>query len=614
VTVAAEVSLPATPNVRRRLALPLLAAGLLTLPLLGQEASRLGQPVVRPDLSPRATTYGFLVDFPTARILEPGKVTLSFRTAEPTPPARVYVGLSTLAEDLDIPRYRMTAVESGEPLELRSEHTVLLDLAGMVKLLPASPFEPKLNYRIEAYLPSKRWTRQVDGQVFFDPKTLGDTENIVSGPFVDLVGETSAVISWSTDRPCAGEVEVAGRRVASPQVATRHEVPVPGLRPATAYSYAVRAGRTRTREYSFRTAGGDRFTFAALIDGREGVGGGEANLGGVNAGSLHALIAQAYRRGTDLVLYPGDLVFGPTTDVRDLELQLDSFNRTLRPLASRVPVYEGMGNHDSTIDRFDDGSRWGIRVDKAGEDSSEAAFARSFVNPTDGPEPEAEGAPSYLENVYSFRRGNALLIMLNNNYWFCSDPVRYGGNLEGHVLPRQLEWLRTRMAAADGDSQIGHVFVFAHEPPFPHGYHAGDAMWHDGGDTNGDGKVDGSDVPVVASRNTLWSIVASSPKTVAFVTGDEHSYARILVDDSLPVGHKRGLDGHEVRFVNPVWQITAGGAGAPFYDRRTDLPWSARLVTYSIQPHVALFRVDGAHVDLEVVSTTGQVIDTARLR
>ena len=603
-----------TTVIRRRLALALLAACLIALPLLAQETSRLGKPVVRPELPPRATTYGFLVDFPTARILEPGKVMLSFRTAEPTPPARVYIGLSTLAEDLDIPHYRLTVVEPGEPLELRSEHSVALDLAGMVKLLPASPFEPKLNYRIEAYLPSNRWSRQVDGQVFFDPTTLADTENIVSGPFVDLVSETSAVISWSTDRPCAGEVEIAGRNVASPHVATRHEVPVPGLRPATSYSYAVRAGRTRTREYAFRTAGGDRFTFAALIDGRDGVGGGEVNLNGVNARSLHALIVQAYRRGIDLVVYPGDLVFGPTTDVRDLELQFASFNRTMRPLASRVPVYEGMGNHDYVVDRFDDGSRWGIRVDKAGEDSSEALFARAFVNPTDGPEPEADGAPLYLENVYSFRRGNALFIVLNNDYWLSDDPVRLGGNLEGYVLPRQIEWLRARIAAADGDSQIAHVFVFAHEPPFPHGYHAGDAMWHDGGDTDADGKVDSRDAPIVEDRNTLWSIVASSPKTVAFVTGDEHSYARILVDDALPVGHKRGLDGRAVRFVNPVWQITAGGAGAPFYDRRTDLPWSARLVTYSIQPHVALFRVDGARVDLEVISTTGQVIDTARLR
>ena len=603
-----------TPGAFRRFAFPSLVACITTLTLFAQEASRLGQPVVRPDLPLRSTTYGFLVDFPTARILEPGKVTLTFRTAEPTPPVRVYMGLSTLAEDRDIPHYRQTVVEEGEPLELRSEHTVVLDLAGLVKLLPTSPIEPKLNYRIEAYLPSKRWSRQVDGQVFFDPRTLGDTENIVAGPFVDLASETSAVISWSTDRPCAGEVEAAGRRVASPHTATRHEVPVAGLRPATSYSYAVHAGRTRTREYAFRTAGGDRFTFAALIDGREGVGGGEVNLFGVNARSLHALIVQAYRRGTDLVVYPGDLVFGPTTDVRDLELQLASFNRTIRPLASRVPVYEGMGNHDSAIDRFDDGSRWGIRIDKAGEDSSEAVFARAFVNPTDGPEPEAEGAPPYLENVYSFRRGNSLFVVLNNNYWTSDDPVRSGGSLEGNVLPRQIEWLRARMAAADGDSQIAHVFVFAHEPPFPHGYHAGDAMWHDGGDTNGDGKTDASDVPVVESRNTLWSIVASSPKNVAFVVGDEHSYARILIDDTLPAGHTRGLDGREVRFAYPVWQVTAGGAGAPFYDRRTDLPWSGRLVTYSIQPHVALFKVDGARVEIEVVSATGQVIDQARLR
>jgi len=63
-----------------------------------------------------------------------------------------------------------------------------------------------------------------------------------------------------------------------------------------------------------------------------------------------------------------------------------------------------------------------------------------------------------------------------------------------------------------------------------------------------------------------------------------------------------------------VWQATTGGAGAPFYDRKTNLPWSGKVLAYSIQPHVALFKVDGARVDLEVVSTTGQVLDSARLR
>jgi hypothetical protein len=226
--------MPSTVIVHRRFVLALLVASVVALSVGAQEASRLGQPVVRPNLPPRSTTYGFLVDFPTARILEPGKVTISFRTAEPTPPARVYIGLSTLDEDLDIPHYRMTAIEPGEPLELRSEHTVVLDLAGMVKQLPASPFEPKLNYRIEAYLPSKRWSRQVDGQVYFDPKTLGDTESVVAGPFVDLLSETSAVISWSTDRPCR---RVGSRDAGSPRrtsrPATRCQCRGCGRRPRT---------------------------------------------------------------------------------------------------------------------------------------------------------------------------------------------------------------------------------------------------------------------------------------------------------------------------------------------------------------------------------------------
>jgi hypothetical protein len=177
-----------------------------------------------------------------------------------------------------------------------------------------------------------------------------------------------------------------------------------------------------------------------------------------------------------------------------------------------------------------------------------------------------------------------------------------------------MRWLREQVAAAEADPGIRHLFFAAQEPPFPNGGHTQDAMWYRGGDTNRDGKVDEADIDIVGNRNTLWEIVAGSAKTVAFITGDEHAYSRLLVRPETPVGHRRNLEGREVVFRHPVWQVTSGGAGAPWYDKELDLPWSGDLKAHSTQPHYALFRIDGAAVKLEVYAQTGQRIDAAVLR
>ena len=196
----------------------------------------------------------------------------------------------------------------------------------------------------------------------------------------------------------------------------------------------------------------------------------------------------------------------------------------------------------------------------------------------------------------------------------CGDPHKVGGNLEGHIMARQIEWLRAEVARADKDPAIRHLFFVAQEPPFPNGGHTNDAMWYRGGDTNRDRKIDADDIDIVGNRNTMWEIIAASPKTVAFITGDEHAYSRLRIDDTTPVGHKRKTDGTDATFRHPVWQVTAGGAGAPWYDKELDLPWSVALAAHSTQPHYAWFDVEDGRVKLEVYSQTGQLIDAVVLK
>jgi len=153
----------------------------------------------------------------------------------------------------------------------------------------------------------------------------------------------------------------------------------------------------RTRPYAFATPGGDRFKFAAFSDCRESYGGGLRNYGGTEALALQELASHAFFQGVDFGLVVGDLVNGYTTSTTDFELMLSAFQRALEPLWARVPLYVGMGNHEACLDviRFAGG---GLTVDKEGDDSIEAIFARTFVHPTNGPTDEGPGSPPYPAN------------------------------------------------------------------------------------------------------------------------------------------------------------------------------------------------------------------------
>ncbi len=596
------------------IAVTLIAAGLPAQQAIQEDRPQVGASMQRPEDAQEVTRqYGFLVDHPAARVISPGTIEIEFETVEPTPPAMVYYGLNTLDEELNFPRFRSSLREKGSLDEWDTEHRVEIAFESLLDIIPNTPYESKISYRLAVWIPGKG-ERFYDSRVFFDSETLGDTTNILFGPVVDQVTGNSAVVSWETDRPSEGTVTVGKKSFKSSSDGLKHEVAVSGLNPGTTYDYFVDADETRTRDYSFRTQAGDEFSFIAMVDSREGVGGGERAFGGIQGLSVKQIISDAYYKDVDFILFPGDLVNGYVTGVDDFRLQLDSFRRMMEPVHARIPVYEGMGNHEALIDMWRDPSFGTLYLDKQGDESAEAIFAERFVNPLDGPEPEGPGAPPYAENVYTFDWGNARFIMLNNNYWWSSQPAEFGGNLEGYILPNQIQWLRQEVEKANANAEIDHLFVAAQEPPYPNGGHTADAMWYNGGDTNRDGVVDGSDIDIVENRNTMWDIISSSPKTVAFITGDEHAYSRVLISQQTDVGHRRKQNGEVAEFDYPVWQITSGGAGAPWYDKELDLPWSPELRKHSTQPHGAMIRVQDGNIVLEVYSQTGQQIDSAVLR
>ena len=87
-------------------------------------------------------------------------------------------------------------------------------------------------------------------------------------------------------------------------------------------------------------------------------------------------------------------------------------------------------------------------------ESSEAAFARNFVNPLNGPDSE-DGAsydpnkrktdfPSYKETVFYYTYDNVAVVVMNSDYWYAPSsrgiPVTSGG-LHGYIMDQQLSWL-----------------------------------------------------------------------------------------------------------------------------------------------------------------------------
>jgi hypothetical protein len=595
-----------------------------------------------------------ITEEPRVTGFEGAEAVVEFETRVPTPPALVRYGPLVFDGPVEEPVYRKIAYEDGDADSLIRRHRVLVDVSrlesGLYDTGLIAGGGGVIAYRVEVFDPDWQTSLFHDRRFRYarvgDPK-VGEyrtAETMTLGPFVDLVGPNSFVVSWETDAPSGGAVLVGDSVFADETPRVSHEILVDGLKPRTRYDYRVRYGSdaAETPVYSVRTApapgeGGFRFAFAS--DSRGGAGGGAQQVEGVNHEALRAVFGGVARQRSDLMLFGGDLVDGYTSSEGYFRDQLESWKRASGKVAFSLPIYEGMGNHEEMGDYFEvpdpehEGKRIILFRDREGPSSAEAVFADEFVNPAGSaydfrpPRPESRecaagstSGPSYAENVFSVNYGNAHFVSVNTNYWFTGvqsgqGTARYPsdkdgtalaldilcGNREGYVLENQLEWLERDLDAAEADSDIDWVFVFTHEPAFPNGGHLWDAMlWSDAGKGHEGGLNDPS-VPlgdVIDMRNRFWGIVSAHDKVVAVLFGDEHNYSRTLIDAEIDPSFRR-----------PVWQIVSGGAGAPFYVQDTSVPWVHKVRAFSPVNHYCIFAVEGDRVLLSVHSTAGPLID-----
>lgn len=553
---------------------------------------------------------------------------IEFTTEIPTRAATIYYGVYD--PDALLPWPRFCAYEKEDLKDKNTKHVININLGQLKKEnVDIANLSKKsggvIVYRLEIYSPGTR-NQEIPAARFYDFRFEfykgKRVPTVIEGPFIDLVTPTSAVISWDTDKPAIGKVNVenAGPFKTSPEKATHFEIPLKNLKPGTTYTYSVQLSNgtaaTSTRKYYFRTPAlnAKKFNFAVIGDSREGLGGGEYQFNGVNATVLRGITTNAFNRGAEFIIHTGDLINGYSSDPLDFKMQLESYKDVIENVGHYIPMYEMMGNHEVVMRWYKNdvpSPIYGdmLMMDKQGDESAEVIFGKEFVNPANGPLPDNKAAnvpagkskPPYKENVYFFDYGNCRFVTLNSNYWFCGLPEKYGGNLEGYIMDDQMEWLLDVFKKTKQDDSIEHLFIYTQEPLFPVGFQSKTGMWYSGGSPQKNSGYDRT--YIVKRRDEIWRAFIDTGKAVLGQFGDEHNYSRTLITKD-----------HEGRaFKQPVWQIISGGAGAPFANRERGLPWDEGVKKTSAQYHYTFFIVEGPKVTLETYNIDGILIDSVEL-
>lgn len=474
-----------------------------------------------------------------------------------------------------------------------------------------------------------------DGMVSFKgkgPFEIDDT--IISGPFINLVTDNSAVISFETNNKIIAEVVVNGEKFYSSGKTTRHEIKVTGLRQNTAYPYAVIYGDNQ-QDYSFNTSPkpGSRtsFSFSYASDSRSGQGGGERNFFGTNFYTMRKIMALNSSKNVAFMQFSGDMINGYKSDRGPMDLQYANWKKSIEPYAHYFPVYVSMGNHEAFTRHFNNGSRWGISVDRFPyeTESSEKVFADNFVHPHNGPlsedgskydpDPDRIDFPSYDENVFYYTYDNVAVIVMNSDYWYAPSTKlipHISGGLHGYIMDNQIEWFKTIVQKFEDDQNIDHIFITEHTPFFPNGGHKGDDMWYDGNNKIRP-YIAGKPVEfgIIERRDQLLDIIVNnSKKVVAILTGDEHNYCRLEIGPETEIYPENYPENKKIKLTRTIWQINNGAAGAPYYAQQ-ELPWSPFLKGFTTQNALVFFNIEGNKIDMEVYNPeTLEKFDTLDLR
>ena len=444
---------------------------------------------------------------------------------------------------------------------------------------------------------------------------------IIEGPFISKLKDTKVTIWYKTNYKVKTTITVNNTDFTDEKASYFHSFTIKDLEPAKKYNYSVKCDDfnyhyhlTTAPEKGAKTP----FTFAYASDSRTGQGGGERDIFGVNAYIMKKISSLAIKENAAFIQFSGDLIDGYSNSIDQINLQYANWKKSVEPYGHYIPIYVAQGNHEALTNTFPMmGLHFPIGIDKFPFDScsSEATFANNFVLPENGlkseddnkydPDKSTIDFPPYNETVYHYTYGNTAIIVLNSNYWYATLLDRVpatSGNMHAYIMDNQLKWLEKTISEFENDDKIDNVFVTIHTPAFPNGGHAYNDMWY-----NGNNKIrpiiagNPVDKGIIERRDEFLDIVINkNTKVVALLTGDEHNYCKLLINDKMK-RYPKDYDKEKVKLNRILYQINNGAAGAPYYAQE-ELPWSEFTSGFTTQHALVLIDVDGAKINVRVVN------------
>lgn len=253
-------------------------------------------------------------------------------------------------------------------------------------------------------------------------------QTITRGPFLQQQGTHGIVVVWQTDSETDGLVEYGldtsyGTNVADGP-ATRHEIRLEGLQPATSYHYRVVSGAAQSPDGVFCTAplSDEPFRFVVFGDNRDEDGDHSNHV---------ALMGPIRAEAPAFLINTGDMV-----DVGLSSSMWDKFFEIERDLLRDVPLWPTFGNHE----------QW---------DFANRTYLNIFALPV---HPDGEE-----RRYYDFRYSNCHFLVLNTH------DILYGT----YLTQEQRQFAEESLAAAVADPSIEHIFVVGHHGPYSSSNHGG---------------------------------------------------------------------------------------------------------------------------------------------
>jgi predicted phosphodiesterase len=348
--------------------------------------------------------------------------------------------------------------------------------------------------------------------------TAGAAPKMLKGPYLQDLAPESITVMWQLDEAKPGTLVVmgpGGEQTIKVEPARIAEARVEGLSPSSRYRYRVDVEGT-TWEGEFATAppvGKDiPFSFIVVGDTRYGM-------------NPHRRVVERMAQDVpDFILGTGDMV-----DDGSRQDQWQDFFDVENNLLRNNVYFPAVGNHD-----------------RQGRGRTADTYRAYFSVPENGNE---------TERYYAFTYAASRFLVLDSNIY-------------SFALTDQTAWIERELIAARQDSDIKHIFVVMHHPPYSISLHGGAKDLRD-----------------------RWTPLFSQYQVSAVFSGHDHVYTRAEADG--------------VRY------FVSGGGGAPLYPKRPRDPVdSAAVKRFERVFHYLRINVTGPRIEITAIRADGTTIET----